>query len=375
MYSFRDYHTIEILKKYESTGAPLDLVLRNYFRENKALGSKDRNYIGNKVYYIVRNLSIFNFYLKNPISWENRVLQFEDIQKKDHTKLPKHVFYSIPSWLYQILTQTFDEQTLDNILKSSLTEAPLTIRANTIKTSVHDLKSKLEETFATEACQLAPNGLKFFKREPVTSHPLFKQGYFEIQDEASQLAAELVEVSQGDHILDYCAGAGGKALAIAPKMKNKGVIYIHDIRSQAILEAKKRCERAGVHNVQFFDSKKTLPSNLKHKMDWIFVDAPCSGTGTFRRNPDLKWKLTQESLDRLIKEQQSIFEKALQFLKPNGKIIYATCSILRQENQDQVEKFIQKYNLRRYKEDLILLPTQNAHDGFFAATLMLADKD
>jgi 16S rRNA (cytosine(967)-C(5))-methyltransferase len=375
MYTFRDYHTIEILKKFEQSKSPLDLVLRNYFKDHKALGSKDRNFIGNNVYYIIRNLSLIDYYLKSPKTWEKRVEILNELPKKDHSHLPLPILYSIPSWLFDLLATQYTEDVLKEVLYNSLTEAPLTIRVNSLKTSLLELKEKLDQKYKSQVCEKAPLGIRFFKREPVTSDPLYKEGLFEIQDEASQLAAELIETKSGDHILDYCAGAGGKALAIAPKMNNKGVLYIHDIRSNAVAEAKKRCQRAGVQNVQFFDLSKPLPTTLQSKMDWIFVDAPCSGTGTLRRNPDLKWKLSPKDLTNLVEEQRMIFEKALRFLKPGGTIIYATCSILKNENQDQVDYFIKKHHLRRKNDDLVLLPVQGGHDGFFASTLMLDDKD
>lgn len=375
MYTFRDYHTIEILKKYEQSNLPLDLALRNYFKDHKSLGSKDRNFIGNNVYYIIRNLALIDHYLSQPKTWEKRVENLNDILKKNHSHLPPSIFYSIPNWLYEMLATQYPLETLKEILSNSLTEAPLTIRVNPLKIGFEELKTKLSQKYKIAVCEKAPLGIRFFKRDPVTADSLYKEGFFEIQDEASQLAAELVEVQNGDHILDYCAGAGGKALAIAPKMHHRGVLYIHDVRSKAILEAKKRCQRAGIQNVQFFDLKKPLPPTLQSKMDWIFVDAPCSGTGTLRRNPDLKWKLTQNDLKNLIEEQREIFKKALSFLKPGGKIIYATCSILKCENQDQVDYFIQTHGLRKKQDDLILYPTQGAHDGFFASILMLDDKD
>lgn len=375
MYTFRDYHTIEILKKFEQSKSPLDLVLRNYFKDHKALGSKDRNFIGNNIYFIIRNLALIDYYLKSPKTWEKRVELLNELHKKDHCHLPFHILYSIPSWLFDLLSTQYPQDVLKEILHNSLTEAPLTIRVNSLKTSFSELKEKLDQKYKTQACEKAPLGIRFFKREPVTSDPLYKEGLFEIQDEASQLAAELIETKSGDHILDYCAGAGGKALAIAPKMNNKGVLYIHDIRSNAVAEAKKRCQRAGIQNVQFFDLNKPLPTTLESKMDWIFVDAPCSGTGTFRRNPDLKWKLSPTDLANLVQDQRMIFEKALSFLKPGGKIVYATCSILKNENQDQVEYFIKKHHLKRNNDDLVLLPVQGGHDGFFASTLMLDDKD
>lgn len=374
MLNFRSYHTLQILELYDKSSIALDSLIRGYLKKNKAIGSKDRNQICKNIYSIIRNLSLIDSALTSPITWQKR-LEFLPLLSSISTKdLPVHIKYSCPKWLYEILHFSMDQKTLEDYLATSLTEAPLTIRANLIKIDKDSLFDLLKKEFAVVSCELSDTGLKFFKREPVTSNNLFKQGLFEIQDEASQLACQLVQTAPGDHILDFCAGAGGKSLAIAPKLQGKGTLYLHDIRHNAIQEAKKRCERAGIHNVQYFDKHKPLPVHLHKKMDWVIVDVPCSGTGTFRRNPDLKWKLTKQDLEALVQEQKNIFSQALLFLKPGGFIMYSTCSVLKQENQDQVEDFIKSYGLKKWGPDLVLFPQINGHDGFFASILQLDDK-
>jgi 16S rRNA C967 or C1407 C5-methylase (RsmB/RsmF family) len=193
--------------------------------------------------------------------------------------------------------------------------------------------------------------------------PEFQEGLFEIQDEASQLISMLVEATPKQQVLDYCAGSGGKTLAFAPLLKNSGQIYLHDIRPQILLKAKKRLCRAGIQNVQF-----CLPKHKK-SMDWVLVDAPCTGSGTLRRNPDMKWKFDSSLLNRLVAEQRQIFEQALEYLKPSGKIVYATCSLFPQENQDQIQYFQEKFGLKLAKEVFQSFPEKNGMDGFFAAVL------
>lgn len=375
MLNFRSYHTLQILSLYDKSKLPLDSLLRDYLKKNKAIGSKDRNQICKNIYFLIKNLSLIDAFLTSPITWEKRLEFLPLLETQSIKNLPLHIQYSCPKWLFDQLSSFLDHQSLKEFLTASITEAPLTIRVNEVKINRASLIELFKDKYDVLLCQQAPSGLKFTKREPVTSDPLFKEGFFEIQDEASQLACQRVKASAGDHVLDYCAGAGGKALAIAPSLKGKGTIYLHDVRSQAIKEAKKRFERAGIQNVQYFDNTSSLPSHLIRKMDWVIVDVPCSGTGTFRRNPDLKWKLKKEDITSLIAEQKAIFAKAIKFVKPGGFIMYATCSVLKEENQDQIAYFLNAYPLKKEGEDLFLLPKINHHDGFFASILQLDDKE
>ncbi len=193
----------------------------------------------------------------------------------------------------------------------------------------------------------------------------FKKGYFEVQDEGSQILAELVQTKPGDQFMDYCAGSGGKSLSVAAEMKNRGQIYLHDIRKRALQEAKKRLRRAGVENAQVINSGSPKLSKLKKKIDWVLVDAPCSGTGTLRRNPDMKWKFASEMPGRLAAEQRVIFEQGLSFVKPGGHIVYATCSLLREENQNQLDHFLKTYDLKLVDEPFQSLPHEGGMDGFY----------
>jgi 16S rRNA C967 or C1407 C5-methylase (RsmB/RsmF family) len=166
--------------------------------------------------------------------------------------------------------------------------------------------------------------------------------------------------------MDYCAGAGGKTLAFAPHMQNSGQVFLHDVRKHALLECRKRLKRAGIQNAQQIASDDTARlKKLKKKMDWVLVDAPCSGTGTLRRNPDMKWKFETQMLQRLIGQQRMIFEKALSFLKPGGRIVYGTCSILKEENQEQTDHILRTYPLEIEGEILKTVPRVGEMDGFY----------
>lgn len=235
--------------------------------------------------------------------------------------------------------------------------APTTLRVNPLKTTRDQLLSLFPYSKPTSASSF---GVQVAKKENFFAMTAFKEGLFEVQDEGSQLISELLDIKPGHHVVDYCAGSGGKSLAFAYKTEGKGQIYLHDIRKHALQEAKKRLKRAGVQNFQL-----KLP---KHPVDRILVDAPCSGSGTLRRNPDMKWKFTPEMLTRITQEQRVIFEEALRFLKPDGLIVYATCSILKAENESQVAHFKETFNLEEVTR-FQSFPQQGGMDGFFACAL------
>jgi 16S rRNA C967 or C1407 C5-methylase (RsmB/RsmF family) len=247
--------------------------------------------------------------------------------------------------------------------------APTTVRINRGKTSREELLEKWADSYDVRPCEQSADGIVFEKKCNFYVLPEFKQGLFSVQDEASQLVAALVEASPGDHVLDYCAGSGGKALAFAYQMEGKGQLYLHDIRPRALVEAKQRLARAGIQNSQLVQADSPALKKLKKKCDWVLVDAPCSGTGTLRRNPDMKWRFSGEMVARLVGQQRQIFEQALSFLKPGGTIVYATCSILPQENQEQVEHFVATYDLEMEEPLFQSFPESGKMDGFFACRL------
>ena len=240
----------------------------------------------------------------------------------------------------------------------------MTIRANTLKISRDNLLQKLALQFEVALTEHSEWGINFASKINFSALPEFQEGLFEVQDEASQLGSALVHPLSKQQILDYCAGAGGKSLAIAPLMHKSGQLYLHDIRPQALLEAKKRFRRAGPQNVQF-----SLPPK-KGCMDWVIVDVPCSGTGTYRRNPDLKWKFETLDFPSLIEEQRQIFDEAIKYMNSHGTIVYMTCSILPDENEKQIDYFQKKYSLQ-IVEKFQTLPLLQGMDGFFAVSLKL----
>jgi 16S rRNA C967 or C1407 C5-methylase (RsmB/RsmF family) len=228
---------------------------------------------------------------------------------------------------------------------------------------------KWNDIYEISPCTYAKQGIVFHKKINFFGLPEFKEGLFEVQDEGSQLVADMVQVKPGQWVMDYCAGSGGKTLAFAPRMEKTGQIFLHDSRPYALEEARKRLRRAGVQNSQVVLPDDPKLKKLKKKMHWVLVDAPCTGTGTMRRNPDMKWNFDEQTLTRLLGLQRSIFEKALSFLRPDGYIVYATCSLLREENQNQMEHFIKTYDLEAEGPVFQSLPSRHGMDAFFSICL------
>lgn len=371
MLSFQEYHLFQILRRFDNQHLPLDLFLNHYFRANGALGSKDRKYLSEAIYGMTRHKLLLDHLAGDGRAYEKRVAIFKGFQPEQYLHVPSiplHIRVSFPEELFHLFVEQYGEDKALALCSVNNTQAPTTIRVNALKTTRELLMEQWQGKYEMEACVRSSFGIQFKKRVPFFEMPEFKAGFFEVQDEASQLAAMQMKVTPGDQALDYCAGSGGKTLAFAPLMENKGQIYLHDVRPIALEQARKRLARAGIQNAQTLKSDHPHLEKLKKKMDWVFVDAPCSGTGTLRRNPDMKGKFSVEMLSRLVSEQRVIFEKALSYVKPGGKIIYATCSLLARENEEQVAHFAKTYNLELNDEPFISLPTFGGMDGFFAQT-------
>lgn len=372
MKPFRVYHLLSILSQFDASHLPLDVFLNKYFRLNSSIGSKDRQEICEKLYLLIRWKHLLDHHIKEAPTWEKRLkilLDHSITSLIDDPQIPSHVRVSFPKHFWDLLKDAFGESQAYDFCMNSNESAPITLRVNPIKLSRDALFDQWKDLYPIQKCLKSQDALTLSQRSNLFSLPEFKLGYFEMQDEGSQLVAKQVEANPGQHILDYCAGSGGKTLAFAPSMQGKGQIYLYDIRPHALLEAKKRLKRAGIQNAQLLDKDKLKKKGLLQRMDWILLDVPCTGTGTLRRNPDMKDKFTLDQLTQLINEQRSIFESALKYLAPNGKIVYATCSVLPQENMQQIEYFLEKYNLKLDKEPFSSFPEKNSMDGFFAAVL------
>jgi 16S rRNA (cytosine967-C5)-methyltransferase len=370
--SFQKNHLVSLFTQFSALSCPLDAFLARYFRSHKSIGSKDRRMISEIVYGITRWRGLIDYFLKSPISWESRIDHFLAFNPKlfldDPTILP-YIRLSFPKIFYELLSRSLGEEKVRAFCYASNFPAPIMLRVNTLKTSREDLLQKWSLLYKASPSTTSPYGILFPKRENFFIFEEFKEGLFEVQDEGSQLLADLIKAKPGDHILDYCCGSGGKTLAFAHKLNGKGQIYLHDIRTKALTEARKRLARAGIQNAQIIGPDDTRINTLKGKMDWVLVDAPCSGTGTLRRNPDMKWKFCKEDLEQLIELQRTIFEKALEFVRPGGMIVYATCSVLSQENEDQLNYFTSRYRFEIKENPFRSFPTEGGMDGFFGVIL------
>lgn len=367
---YREHHLLQLLEEYENQRLPLDLYISHYFRAHKALGSKDRAMIAETIYGMVRWQALLDFLCDTPNEWESRYEVFKDFNYKqyiDQVNIPQHIRLSFPNVLYQLIVDSHGEDLAKELCLVSNKPAPTTVRINPLKTTRAKMLELWEKDYSVSPCLHSDLGIIFHKKISFFALPEFKEGLFEVQDEGSQLLADLMQIKPGDQVMDYCSGSGGKSLAFAHRMQSSGQIHLHDIRPFILQECRKRLRRAGIQNAQTIEHSDKKLSKLKKKMDWILVDAPCTGTGTMRRNPDMKWKFNEATLTRLVGKQRMIFEKALSFLRPDGRIVYGTCSLLQQENQDQVAHFLKTYNLELEGNIFQTLPKDGEMDGFFAA--------
>lgn len=364
---FLDYHVLAFFRGYDPS-CPLDLALHRYFAAHKALGPNERKNLGNTVYGMVRWEPLFAYHAPSRPQQLPLWRLFEQGKFIPSKRTPEHVLFGTPPFLYEKLVFHYGKEKGQALALLLNEEAPVTIRANTLKTSREALLELWGRECAVEPCEDAPEGIRFAHRVPLFSSPAFQDGLFEVQDEGSQQVAALVKAKPGDLVLDYCSGSGGKALAFAPKMEGKGQIFLHDIRASALTSAKKRFKRAGIQNGQFLSPGHPQLGRLRGKCHWVLADVPCSGTGTLRRNPEQKLRLSAALLERLAAEQRAIFEEALSYLHPKGTLVYATCSLLPEENEAQVAYFLEKHpSLTLQDPPLFFLPTSGGKDAFFAA--------
>ena len=369
MKPFRLHHVLKILEGYSMQALPIDLFLRNYLKKTTSIGSKDRSEICEVIYNLIRWRGLVDFNCSKPITWGKRVHALQSLNYKPSSECPNHIKVSFTKFLFDKLVSFLGIEDAMEFCKNSNTQAPLTIRVNPTKISRKNLYTILSKNFKVKLCQFSKLGITFEERINFSSLQEFKNGLFEVQDEGSQLIAASLDIKPGEHVLDMCAGAGGKSLAFAYKTQQKGQIYLHDVRPIALLQARKRFKKAGIQNYQTLDPKKLNTKRFKNRMDWILIDVPCSGSGTLRRNPDLKWKINQKMIEELVAKQEQILASSLNFIAPRGKIVYATCSVLPEENIQQVERFGRKFGFKLLKDPYQSFPTCGQMDGFFFAVM------
>ncbi|MDA9111330.1 methyltransferase domain-containing protein [Flavicella sp.] len=389
------FTVIDSLNSIFNEGVYADKAVEFALKKDARWGARDRKFVAETIYEIVRWKRLYNEIAetKDHYSRENiwklftvwavlRGIQLPDWKyfenaperrikgKFDQVQNIRKIKESIPDWLDELgaleLGKTWDKE-----LTALNKQAPVVLRTNTLRTS----RQKLEKILAENEIEtkIDPNykdALVLAERKNVFRTDAFQSGFFEVQDASSQLVAEFLEVKPGMRVVDTCAGAGGKTLHLAALMENKGQIIAMDIYAGKLKELKRRAKRAGAHNIQprLIESSKTI-KKLKESADRVLIDAPCSGLGVLKRNPDAKWKLQPEFIENIKKTQAEILNNYSKLVKKGGKLVYATCSILPSENEEQVAAFIENNpNFSLVNENKVS-PSKSGYDGFYMALL------
>lgn len=389
------YTVINALKDIFNKGEYADKVVSRALKSDKRFGSRDRKFVAETIYEMVRWKRLYNEIAgtKNHYSTENlwknfavyAVLRGYDIPdwkqlqdvparkiKGKFDELSKiRVFReSIPDWLDEIGASELKEKWEPEIHALNQ-QAKVILRVNTLKTTKERLQKLLqEEGIETVFIKGYPDALELVERKNVFMTDIFKKGFFEVQDASSQLVAQFLDVKPGMRVVDTCAGAGGKTLHLASLMENKGNIIALDIYESKLKQLKIRAKRDGVHNIDMRPITNTkVIKKLKEKADRVLIDAPCSGIGVLKRNPDSKWKLQPEFIENIKKTQAEILDKYSQIVKIGGKMVYATCSVLPSENEMQVAKFLKNHPNFKLLDENKVSAYQSGYDGFYMALL------
>lgn len=372
-------------------GQYADKVIERTLKSNPKWGAKDRSFIAETTYEMVRWWRLINFLSPSKDPWDlfgtywlmqgNELppwdefarLQPEKIKSKYDSISDPGLIESVPEWLQTLGSQELGEK-WEAEIHALNEEAEVVLRVNTLKTTRERLKNLLEaDGIRSYLVKGYPDALVLEERQNVFRHPSFKEGLFEVQDASSQLVAAALQVEPGMRVIDACAGAGGKSLHLAALMGNKGKVIAMDVEEWKLQQAKLRARRNGVSifEPKVIEGSKTI-KRLKESADRLLLDVPCSGLGVLRRNPDTKWKLSLESIQKVQETQQEILQSYPSMLKKGGQLVYATCSILPSENEEQVKKFLTSEAGKDFEliEDRKVLAQESGFDGFYIARLL-----
>ncbi len=420
---------IELLETISNVREPADVVISEYFRRRRYAGSGDRRFIRNLVYSSLRhmgfltwqlkengadsnnsrNLMIANIMAKNPSELENIFsdnrfsagnLNNKEVQLaqrlESQNKLnnaPQWAKLNCPEWLLEKFITNFPD-TYKNELEALNISAPIDLRVNELKTSRELVQAYLKDDgYLFTPTPLSLVGLRSSIWYPLLNTKSYRDGLFQIQDEGSQMIASAVNAKPGEKIADLCAGAGGKSLALAAIMKNEGQIIAADISSSRLNRIKPRIKRAGINIINTAPFDASALAQAIDPQDRVLIDAPCSGTGTWRRHPEARWRLNSDQLEEYIKVQANLLSDGAKLVRPGGWVIYATCSLLKDENEDQVSAFLNNHEeffrlpVKDYLDDyqltlsgldaesnLSLSPARNNTDGVFVAVFEKASE-
>lgn len=424
---------IDLLTEIDDAQRPADAVMSAYFRARRYIGSKDRSAVAQTAYAILRRHARLGWWLErsgHPATPRARVLanailadarpaaevkamfsggKFApdalapeeaklanelDTHTLDHPRMPEAVRVECPPWAEAPMRAALGDRFAAE-MEVLLDAAPLDLRVNPVKANRESaIKALSRAQIVATPTQWSPWGLRVQGRPPLAAVAAFKDGLVEIQDEGSQLVALAVAPKPGHQVVDFCAGAGGKTLALAALMQNKGRVVACDVLAGRLKRAADRFRRAGLHNIEahpLTSERDPWVKRHKRKFDRVLVDAPCSGTGTWRRNPDSRWRHLGPGLDELVPLQANILDSAARLVKPGGRLVYATCSLLPEENESQVAAFLETHpdftvkpiaevwaeeNAGPSPVDgpyLRLTPGRHDTDGFFAAVMVRAE--
>ncbi len=391
---------------------PADAVVSRYFREHRQLGHADRAFVAETVFAVLRRGRSIEARCAGQLSDRRRLLatlaivrgwsqrELAPVLKASEEEwlaaakavpeadLPPAVRCDLPDWLYARLEQQFGADEVLALSRAMNQSAPLDLRVNTLKGDRDTLLAKLAaDDIAASPGALSPLAVRLRDKPALAKHPLFLEGAFEVQDEGSQLLGFLLEPKRGEMVVDFCAGAGGKTLLLGALMRNTGRLYAFDVSDKRLANLKPRLARSGLSNVHPARIEHERDQKIKRlagKADRVLVDAPCSGLGTLRRNPDLKWRQDETSVAELTVKQAAILDAAATLVRPGGRLVYATCSLLSAENDDIVAAFLEKHpdfsllpasavlgkqGIACEGDVLRLLPHKHNTDGFFAAAM------
>ena len=370
-----------------------DKVLERLLKAHKKWGSADRQVVSEIFYDIVRWKKRLEYYMgegTKPSNIYNLILayllwkkvkykkfdEFDGIKtggilsKLDKKTFPtKAIEHSVPDWLAGLFEKELGAK-WEKEMSALNEQAPVILRANSLKVSAENLVEILkEEGVNSFVLRGYPDAVQLEEKKNVFLTSAFKEGFFEVQDASSQKIAELLDVKEGMRVVDACAGAGGKTLHIAALMKNKGQIIALDIYEWKLAELKRRAKRAGAFNIEtrFIEDNKVI-KRLHNTADRLLIDAPCSGLGVLKRNPDSKWKIDEDFINRIKTEQENILQNYSKILKKGGKMVYATCSILPSENGEQVRKFLAENTEFAFVKEENIMPS-DGYDGFYMALI------
>ncbi len=395
---------------------PADVLLSRFFRRHPSLGSRERGLIAEAVFHALRRYATLGWMMQpaqpsraprlaalvtlarqhgvdalDPRAVRGDLAAIKNALAVNLGAAPASIRAELPHWLFTAIeAQYSDALPMIEVMKQS---APLDLRVNSIKADRDTVRDELAAHFvAVEPTPYSPEGLRLADKPGLMAWPAYREGRVEVQDEGSQLIARLVQPRRGEMVVDFCAGAGGKTLALGALMRSAGRLYAFDVNEKRLAGLGPRLKRSGlsnVHPVAIRSEADVRVKRLNGKCDRVLVDAPCSGCGTLRRNPDLKWRFSESELARVNEDQHAVLAAAARLVKTGGRLVYATCSLLARENQEVIAAFLERHpefqivpaasvlrsqrielpELTRFAPYFVMLPHLHGTDGFFAAIL------